>query len=117
MIRIQDPLGKTVLTNDFFVGLVSNAIKNCYGVAGMSARNPRDSVKTLIFGSEQQGKGVEVSEDEGALVITLHIKVDYGVNIGTIVDNVKEKVSYAVERMTNLKVNRINVCVDDIVTE
>ena len=74
-------------------------------------------VKTLIFGSDQQGKGVEVSEDEGALVITLHIKVVYGVNIGTIVDNVKEKVSYAVERMTNLKVNRINVCVDDIVTE
>lgn len=40
MIRIQDPLGKTVLTNDFFVGLVSNAIKNCYGVAGMSSPEP-----------------------------------------------------------------------------
>lgn len=117
MIRIYNPQGKIVLTNDFFAGLVGNAITSCYGVAGMSTAGARDSVKTMLFGNDIPEKGVVVTEEEGQLVIDLHIKVVYGVNIATIVDNIKERVSYAVEHATNLKVRRINVSVDDIITE
>ena len=117
MIKIYNPQGKVVLTNDYFAGLVGNAITSCYGVAGMSTAGAKDSVKTMIFGSDIPDKGVVVSEEDGQLVIDLHIKVTYGVNISTIVDNIKERVSYAVEHATNLKVKRINVSVDDIITE
>lgn len=117
MIRIYNPQGKIVLTNDFFAGLVGNAITSCYGVAGMSTAGARDSVKTMFFGNDIPEKGVVVTEEEGQLVIDLHIKVVYGVNIATIVDNIKERVSYAVEHATNLKVRRINISVDDIITE
>lgn len=116
MIRIQRPRGRTVLTNDFFEGLVSNAITSCYGVAGISSRGAKDSLRGLIFGSRQE-RGVRVREEEGALVIDLHIKVTYGVNIGAIVDNIIDRVSYAVEDATGLKVKKINVSVDDIITE
>ncbi len=116
MIRIQQPRGKTILTNEFFEGLVGNAIQSCYGVAGMATRGARDSLRSLIFRSEQE-KGVVVSEEDGGLAIDLHIMVTYGVNINAIVENIKHRVSYAVEEATNLKVKRINVSVDDIVTE
>lgn len=116
MIRIQDPLGKTILTNEFFQGLVGNAITSCYGVAGMATRGAKDSIKSILFGSEQE-KGVVVYEEDGGLAIDLHIMVTYGVNINAIVENIKHRVSYAVESATNLKVKRINVSVDDIVTE
>ena len=117
MIKFYTPLGKVSLTNDYFAGLVGNAVTSCYGVAGMSCAGPVDNVRTLIFGSNIPEKGVVVSEDDGQLVIDLHIKVVYGVNIATIVENIKERVSYAVEHATNLKVKSINVSVDDIITE
>lgn len=117
MIIIKEPLGQAVLTNDYFVGLVSEAIKNCYGVAGMASGGAKDTLMTAIFGEEKTNKGVTVREEEKELVIDIHVKLMYGVSIGTIVDNIKERVTYAVEEATNLKVNRINVSVDDIVTE
>ncbi|MEG1781941.1 MAG: Asp23/Gls24 family envelope stress response protein [Oscillospiraceae bacterium] len=117
MIKFYTPLGKISLTNDYFAGLVGNAIISCYGVAGMSFAGPADNVKTLLFGSDIPEKGVVVSEDNGELIIDLHIKVIFGVNIATIVENITEKVRYAVEQATSLKVRSINVSVDDIISE
>lgn len=117
MIKFYTPLGKISLTGDYFAGLVGNAVTSCYGVAGMSVAGPADSVRTLLFGSDIPEKGVVVSENGGQLVINLHIKVIFGVNIAAIVDNIKDKVKYVVEEATNLKVAKINVSVDDIVTE
>ncbi|MBQ5326131.1 MAG: Asp23/Gls24 family envelope stress response protein [Oscillospiraceae bacterium] len=117
MIKIYNPQGKIILSNDFFAGLVGNAITSCYGVAGMSVANAKDGMRAVMFGSDIPEKGVVVKEDEGQLIIDLHIKITYGVNIATIVDNIKERVAYAVEHATNLKVKAINVSVDDIITE
>jgi len=117
MIKMYNQYGKISYTNDFFAGLVGNAITSCYGVAGMSTAGARDGLKSLVFGSDIPDKGVVVSVEDNELVIDLHIKVTYGVNIATIVENIKERVSYAVEKATDLKVRRINVSVDDIITE
>ena len=117
MIKFYTPLGKISLTNDYFASLVGNAVTSCYGVAGMSVAGAKDGMRAVIFGSDIPEKGVVVREDDGQLVIDLHIKVIYGVNIATIVENIKERVSYAVEHATNLKVKSINVSVDDIITE
>ena len=115
MIKFYNPLGKVCMTNDFFAGLVSAAAQSCYGVAGMAVSSRADSVKTLVLGSDFPDKGVRVTEDDGQLIIELHIKVTYGVNIAAIVRSITHKVKYAVEDATSLKVRRIDVCVDDIV--
>ncbi|MBR5306011.1 MAG: Asp23/Gls24 family envelope stress response protein, partial [Oscillospiraceae bacterium] len=62
-------------------------------------------------------KGVVVSEHNGELIIDLHIKVLFGLNIAAIVQSITNKVRYVVEEATNLKVYKINVSVDDIVAE
>jgi len=117
MIKFYTPLGKVSLTNDYFAGLVGNAVTSCYGVAGMHCAGAADSVKTLIFGSNIPEKGVVVSEYNGELVIDLHIKVIFGLNIAAIVQSITNKVRYVVEEATNLKVHKINVSVDDIDAE
>ncbi len=117
MIKFYTPLGKISLTNDFFAALVGNAVTSCYGVAGMNCAGATDSVRTLIFGSNIPEKGVVVTEDNGELIIDLHIKVIYGINIAAIVKSITNKVRYVVEDATNLKVQKINVSVDDIITE
>ena len=81
MIKFYTPLGKVSLTNDYFAGLVGNAVTSCYGVAGMHCAGAADSVKTLIFGSDIPEKGVVVSEHNGELVIDLHIKVLFGLTL------------------------------------
>ena len=50
--------------------------------------------------------------DGGDLIIDLHIIVTYGVNIGTIVDSITNKVRYTVEQSTGLGVKKVNVFVD-----
>ncbi len=116
MIKIYNPLGQVSLTNDYFAALVGTALANCTGVAGMAVAGAKDGLKTVLFGSDIPDKGVVVAVEDDRLVLDLHIKVTYGVNIATIVDNIKERVVYAVESATNLKVKRINVSVDDIIT-
>ena len=117
MIKIYNPQGKVILTNDYFAGLVGNAITSCYGVAGMSVAGAKDGVRAVLFGNDIPEKGVVVSEYNGELVIDLHIKVIFGLNIGAIVQSITNKVRYVVEEATNLKVHKINVSVDDIVAE
>ena len=62
-------------------------------------------------------KGVTVSQQEGRLVITLHIKVGYGLNIASITQSITHRVKDEVEHATGLKVARIDVFVDDIIDE
>mgnify|MGYP003309113799 CR=1 FL=1 len=82
MIKIYNPQGKVLLTNDFFAGLVGNAITSCYGVAGMSVAGAKDGMRAVFFGSDIPEKGVVVSEYNGELIIDLHIKS--GETIGVI---------------------------------
>lgn len=115
MIKYRNPLGTISLTEDYFADVVSESAKGCFGVADMAARNVRDDMRSLVLGSQYSQKGVSVQEEDGMLVIGLHIKVGYGLNIAASVKSISHKVKYAVEDATGLKVRRIDVCVDDIV--
>ena len=117
MIRIRDLSGETILTNDFFTQLIGESIKSCYGVLGMANATAADSLLDRFFDDDRAGKGVTVREENGMLVIDLHIVVMYGLNIYTIINGIKERVTYMVENTTNLKVSKINIYIDDIVTE
>lgn len=115
MIKFYNPLGKVCMTNNYFAGLVGAAVQSCYGVCGMTANGTSDSLKSLVFGANHPDQGVRVTEENGRLVIDLHIKMMYGLNIAAIVRSITHKVKYAVEDATTLRVARINVYVDDIV--
>ena len=115
MIKFYNPLGKVCMTSDYFAGLVGAAAQSCYGVCGMATGGTSDSLKTIVLGTNYPDKGVRVTEEDGKLVIELHIKVTYGLNIAAIVRSITHKVKYAVEDATTLKVERIDVYVDDIV--
>lgn len=115
MIQVYNPFGKICFTSDYFAGLVSVAAKSCYGVAGMATGGKSDSLKSLLLGTDCPDKGVCVTEEDGKLCIELHIQVTFGLNIAAIVRSITHKVKYAVEDATALRVQRIDVFVDDIV--
>lgn len=117
MIKFHNTMGTVCMTNDYFAGLVNAAAQGCYGVAAMASSSAADSFKSLVLGANFPEKGVRVTSEGGKLVIELHIKVAYGLNITAIVKSISHKVKYMVEDATGLPVARIDVSVDDIITE
>lgn len=115
MINFYNTMGRVSMTGEYFAGLVSAAASSCYGVAAMATNGTTDTLKSLVLGNDFPDKGVRVTDDGGKLVIELHIKVTYGLNITAIVRSITHKVKYAVEDATGLTVKSINVSVDDIV--
>ena len=83
MITSRFPLGDVSFTAGYFSTLVGEATKHCYGVAAMAPRDMTDAVRSLVHGSDYSEKGVRVTQENGRLVIELHIAVSYGLNIST----------------------------------
>ena len=81
----------------------------------MATSNRAENMRSMLLRAHIPDKGVRVTEENGRLIIELHIKVTYGLNIAAIVRSITHKVKYAVEDATGLKVQRIDVSVDDIV--
>lgn len=116
MICIENPNGCIEISYDYFSNLIGLAASSCYGVAGMAARNKVRGF-TERFMSDKLNRGVKVQRVGSKLFIDLHIIVTYGVNITVIVKSIIKKVRYTVEEATALKVDCVNVFVDDIKPE
>ena len=65
--------------------------------------------------SDYPEKGVRVTQEDGRLVIELHIAVSYGLNISTAARSISHRVKDEVEQATGLKVARVVVSVDDVI--
>ena len=115
MITSRFPLGNVSFTDGYFSTLVGEATKQCYGVAAMAPRDMTDAVKSMVYGSDHPEKGVRVTQQNGRLVIELHIAVSYGLKISTAARSISHRVKDEVEQATGLKVARVVVSVDDVI--
>ncbi|WP_343089511.1 Asp23/Gls24 family envelope stress response protein, partial [Clostridioides difficile] len=60
-------------------------------------------------------KGVRVEEvEEDAIAIELYVIIQYGTNISTVANNIIDRVKYVVEKMTGVRVTRIDINVQGI---
>ena len=114
MITKVNPYGHISLTNDYFSGLVEQAAKQCYGMGQAPAESV---VRSALRTGSLPPKGVTVTQEAGKLVIALHIKVGFGLNISTITQSITHRVKDEVELATGLKVARIDVYVDDVIAD
>ena len=114
MITKVNQYGRISLTNDYFTGLVAQAAKNCYGIAAMGQTPAAGILRSALRNGSVPQKGVTVTQEDGRLIITLHIQVGYGLNISSITQSITHRVQDEVERATGLKVARIDVFVDDV---
>ena len=115
MITSRFPLGNVSFTDGYFATLVGEATKQCYGVAAMAPRDMTDTVRSMVYGADYPEKGVRVTQEDGRLVIELHIAVSYGLNISTAARSISHRVKDEVEQATGLKVARVIVSVDDVI--
>ena len=107
--------GTIRITDDVFTYLAGDAATSCFGVKGMVAC-AKEGGPWQLLRRESMSKGVRVhNEEDGAVSLELHIGVDYGVPIATVVGSIINEVSYKLEKSTGIPLKTIDVYVDAII--
>lgn len=69
------------------------------------------------LGMNKLSKGVRVSVENNQVDVDLALELDYGVSIPAISTKVQDRVKTAIENMTGLQVNSVNVRVAGVAME
>lgn len=111
--KIKNEYGVIMIENEVIARIAGLAAMDCYGIVGMAAKNVKDGFVQLLK-RESLTKGVRFTFSGEALVIDLHIIVEYGTNISAIADALVSTVKYKVEEYTELPVETINIFVEGV---
>ena len=117
MIKIENEAGLVCITDEVFMNLAGEAATSCFGVKGMVACSKEGGPWQLLR-RESMSKGVRVhteNDESGAVSLELHIGVDYGVPIATVVNSIMSEVRYKLEQSTGVKLRSVDVYVDAII--
>ena len=106
--------GKVSIDESVVAQVAGLTALDCFGIVGMGIVSVKDGIVKQLR-RDNVSKGVNVRFDEnGDIVIELHIVVAYGVSIKAVTDNLMQSVKYKVEDFTSFKVSHINVYVEDV---
>ncbi|MGM9551100.1 MAG: Asp23/Gls24 family envelope stress response protein [Clostridia bacterium] len=109
--KIENNLGEIIISNSVIANIAGAVANNCYGVVGMAVRGAKDGIVSLLK-STNLSKGISVQVEDNAIVIDMHIMVQYGVNVPAICESIMHNVSYQVSDMTGFDVKEVNVHVE-----
>lgn len=108
--------GAVHISEDVIASIVSHAVKDVEGVAGLSVKTGSDIAE--LVGKKNWGKGIKVviSEDD-TLAIDCNINVLYGQNIVTVANAAQDAILNAIDSMVGIKATCVNVNVCGIVRQ
>lgn len=118
MIKVQNNIGTITISQDYFTALIGSTVTGCFGVVQMNISSAKQTILAALPFVKKQSyeRGISVRTGKDKLVVDLHITVLYGVNVGTVVKSIINKVKYVMEESTGISVERVNVYVDEIRT-
>lgn len=105
--------GTLQVANDVLADIVGNAAMECYGVVGMTAPNPADSIAKILPASRLR-RGVVVSSTEKGVKVELYVVIEFGTNISTVSRNLIDQVSFALKEYAQVPIDSVEVHVQDI---
>ena len=117
MITFENHLGIIRISPNYFAKLIGNAVSFCYGVASMVPQGKQWWRSKFFSNKNFPDTGIQVRGNARSLVVDLHISVMYGLNISAISRSIVNKVTYTVEDATGIKVDKVLVHVDRMMTE
>lgn len=94
-------------------GVAVSEVDGVYGMAGGFA----GGITEVLKGKKNLAKGIKVEEENGKAKIDVNIIVEYGARIPDVAFEIQNRVKTAVENMTGLKVEEVNVHVQGVNTE
>ena len=112
--EIED-VGQVQIADEVIAVIAGLAATEADGVQQMSGNITNEIVSKL--GMKNLSKGVKVSIDGEQVDVDLNLILQYGVSIPKTSKEVQEKVKGAIETMTGLTVNEVNIRIAGIQTE
>lgn len=110
---IYNQFGDVIISDHVIADIVSQSVMSSYGVVGLAFKNVTDGILTLL-NKQNMARGVKILMGEKGLLIDLHVVLEYGVSMMVISNNIIENVTYNVESMTGIPVEKINVFIQGI---
>lgn len=108
--------GCVMISEDVVATIVEHTLTDVEGVAGVVAK-PGADIADLI-GKKNWGKGMKILiADDNSMTIDCNVTIVYGHSVVDIAESVQSAVTAAVESMTGVKVNAVNVNVCGIVRQ
>ena len=111
--KVNSDLGDIVINPEVITTYAGSVAVECFGIVGMAAVNMKDGL-VKILKKDSLKHGIHVSIDDNRISIDFHVIVAYGVNIGTIAQNLIDSVTYKLEETTGMKVDKIRVLVEGV---
>lgn len=105
--------GTINISEDVVASIAAIAISEVDGVAGLHS----GAEITDLIGKKSLSKGVKITLNQNSVQVDCYIQVKYGYTIPEVAKTIQDQVSTAVESMTGLSVETVNVGVGGIVFE
>lgn len=108
----EEELGRIKVSPAAIASLAAEAVKECYGVVGMSRRNLLDE----LAGSLQRGsrRGIDVTVSDQGVTIDVFVVVEYGIRIIEVANNVRDRVYFTLTGKAGIPVQAVNVHVQEL---
>ena len=104
------------ISNDVVAVIAGVAVSEVQGVSGM-AGGFAGGISEVLSGKKNLAKGIKVDIDNEKAKIDVNIIVEYGSRIPDVAFEIQNRVKKAVESMTGLKVEEVNVHVQGVNTD
>lgn len=104
------------ISNDVVAVIAGVAVSEVPGVAGM-AGSFAGGISEVFSGKKNLAKGIKVEVTDSEAKIDVNIIVEYGSRIPDVAFEIQNRVKKAVENMTGLKVEEVNVHVQGVNTD
>ena len=104
------------ISNDVVAVIAGVAVSEVQGVASMQA-GFAGGISEVLSGKKNRSKGIKVEVEGNTAKIDVNIIVEYGTRIPDVAFEIQNRVKKAVESMTGLDVEEVNVHVQGVNTK
>ena len=109
MLYMENHIGKIIVSDKYLRQLTEQTVLQCFGVAGFA--HPTLAEKLL----NKQHKAIAITTKDEKLIISLHVRVIYGVNIPVVIRALMHKIEFIIEDAVRIPVSHVRVYVDEVV--
>ena len=117
---VQNDMGTITISENAIAMIAGRAAVENYGLADMSAKSTSEEVLGFIrfITGDSKKRGVKVTAvDDETFDIDLFVKLNYGLSLNAVAQNIISHVRYRTESMTGMKIRDVNIHVEGIYVE
>ncbi|MDD6136493.1 MAG: Asp23/Gls24 family envelope stress response protein [Lachnospiraceae bacterium] len=100
------------IADDVVASIAGIAAIEVAGVSRLTGNMSKDLVSKL--GKKNLANGVKIAINDGSVNVDVSLELEYGNSVRKVSEEVQVKVAQAIESMTGLRVNQVNVMVSSI---